>query len=112
MEAGIEAGRQARRETLDACRRLKIDAVFVVRNLKRLAKFKGKKPFHFQGFISYSEPLEDPVVQLDAIKELATILDIYPRVDEAQDNGSSSLDALVTAIASGPVKRQDDNDAG
>ena len=77
-QAGQEAGRQVRRETLEACQRLGITPKSVLLNLKRLSRFKGAKAFCFQGDIFYSDPLDYPEVQLAATRELATILDIHP----------------------------------
>lgn len=77
-EAGEEAGRQVRHETLEACRALGITPKSVLLNLKRLSRFKGAKPFCFQGDIFMSDPLDYPEVQLGATKELALILDMHP----------------------------------
>jgi hypothetical protein len=76
--AGVEAGSQVRRETLDACKRHRITVGYVVGNLKRLSKYRGRKPFHKDGNIVYSKPLDDTSVQLGATKELAELMEMYP----------------------------------
>lgn len=109
-QAGVEAGRQVRRETIDACNRLKLTPDFVLTRLKRLAKHKGRKPFHHQGDIIYSAPLDDPHVQLGAIKELALILDLYPSKDCDDERSSNRLDDLARVVMSGPYRGSEDDD--
>lgn len=111
QQAGIEAGSQTRRETIDACNRLKLTPDFVLTRLKRLAKYKGKKPFHHQGDIIYSDPLDDPHVQLGAIKELAAILDMYPQEGERQPKGDR-LNDLARVLMSGPDRSDSEGDDG
>lgn len=111
-QAGVEAGRQARRETIDACNRLKLTPDFVLTRLKRLAKYKGRKPFHHQGDIIYSDPLDDPHVQLGAIKELACILDLYPSKDSDQEGSSDRLSDLARVVMSGPDSGDSEGDDG
>lgn len=112
QQAGIEAGRQVRRETIDACNRLKLTPDFVLTRLKRLAKHKGRKPFHHQGDIIYSAPLDDPHVQLGAIKELALILDLYPSKDSDQEGSSDRLNDLARIVMSGPDRSDSEGDDG
>lgn len=83
--AGILAGNQIRQETLDACKRLKVDPDYIISNLKRLSRFKGRKPFATKIGIVYSDPLDFPVVQLGALKELAEIMDMYQRHDDGSN---------------------------
>jgi hypothetical protein len=109
-QAGVEAGRQVRRETIDACNRLKLTPDFVLTRLKRLAKHKGRKPFHHQGDIIYSAPLDNPHVQLGAIKELALILDLYPSKDSDQERSGDRLNDLARIVMSGPDRGSEDDD--
>ena len=110
-KAGVEAGKQARQVTLDVCKRLKIDPDFILRRLKKLAKYKGRKPFHYQGDVIYSDPLDDPHVQLGAIKELAAILDMYPQEGERQPKGDR-LNDLARVLMSGPDRSDSEGDDG
>lgn len=109
-QAGLEAGSQTRRETIEACNRLKLTPDFVLTRLKRLAKQKVRKPFHHQGYIFYSAPLDDPHVQLGAIKELALILDMYPSKDCDDERSSNRLDDLARVVMSGPDRGSEDDD--
>ena len=103
--AGVEAGSQVRRETIDACKRQKITAAFILKHFKRLARFKGKKAFCFQGEVFYSDPLDDTTVQLGALRELARLLDMYPKEDDGKGRSSDRLDELMDAFRSGPIPR-------
>lgn len=110
MQAGVEAGSQARRETLDACARLKLTPVYVLRHLKRLSKYKGKKVFHHQGFLTYSKPLDDTTVQLGALKELVTILDMRPPREGDDTPHVDRLAELAAVLLAGPAPVDSDSD--
>lgn len=111
-QAGVEAGSQARRETLDACARLKITPDYVLRKLKRLSKYKGEKVFHHQGFLTYSKPLDDTTVQLGALKELVTILDMRPPREGDEKPHVDRLAELAAVLLAGPAPVDSDNGEG
>ncbi|OPY84204.1 MAG: hypothetical protein A4E65_00342 [Syntrophorhabdus sp. PtaU1.Bin153] len=112
MQAGVEAGSQARRETLDACKRLSVTPGFVISNLKRLARYKGKKPFKGKDDdILYSRPLDDTSAQLGALKELATILDMRPKDNEGKPK-TDRLGELARVLMDGPAADDADNNEG
>ena len=91
---------EAIEETAARTRRVLGDPDYLPKNLKRLAEFKGKKPFMHRGEIVYAEDLDFPEVQLGALKELG----IYTgdRVEKKQVNG-----ALVI-IHPGEVNKPED----
>jgi hypothetical protein len=76
--AGREAANEVRQETLEACKRRKITPDYVISRLKKLSRFKGKKPFNDKGRIVYTDRLDFPEVQLHATSELAMLLDMKP----------------------------------
>ena len=76
--AGREAANEVRQETLEACKRRKITPDYVISRLKKLSRFKAKKPFNDKGRIVYTDRLDFPEVQLHATSELAMLLDMKP----------------------------------
>lgn len=96
-EAGAEAAKEVRKETLEACQRRRVTPDYVIRRLKKLSKFKGRKPFTLKDSIIYSEPLDFPDVQLRASSELADLLDMRPskRAEITGANGKALVIEIV-----------------
>jgi len=104
-DAGREAVHAVRENTLEMLAHRKVTPDYIVRNLKRLSKFKAKKPFNDKGIIVYSDRLDFPDVQLKASVELAQMLDMYP-------DKSINLKHTGNMIVDTGIRRPEDADEG
>jgi hypothetical protein len=76
--AGKEAAREIHKETEEALQRNNATPDFIIKNLMRLATYKGEKPFSFQGVLVYSKELDYPEVQRSATMDLAQMSRMLP----------------------------------
>ena len=95
-EIAVQATEEVYRGVRSLCKEQDAGPEFVIRNLRRLARFRGRKPFLPRGVITvqakdgekeektlsnvlvYSKLIDFPDVQLNATKELAALQDLYP----------------------------------
>ena len=88
---------------------------FLAENLMKLAKFKGEKPFNSKNGIIYTEPLDDPKVQLAATKEIialkgvqtpskAIVQEIGPRLAKALEERNKNRAIAVDNRPDKPIE--------
>jgi len=102
--AGREAANEVRQETLEACKRRKVTPDYVISRLKKLSRFKGKKPFIDKGSIIYTERLDIPEVQFKATSELAMLLDMKPAAKHelsGADGGPVTIEVVYDTNGNG-----------
>lgn len=130
IQAGIEAGKEVREQTLQACRDLGLTPDYVLKGIKALTKACHVKA-HYQptviakhpetgkigkidGHWSYSKKFTDNRTRLDALKELLVILDMLPErneklsVDLKVDDARAKLLDKINAIADTATKKSGD----
>ena len=78
VSAGKQALKEIRQEMIDALQEEGATPQFVAKNLKRLAQYKGKKPFSFKGDVIYSEEMDFPEVQRAATRDIAELGEMLP----------------------------------
>ena len=106
----VELGKVAASEALAEFREALVEKGatndFLAENLMKLAKFKGEKPFNSKDGIIYTDPLDDPKVQLAATKEIialkgvqtpskAIIQEIGPRLAKALADRTKRQEIIV-----------------